>query len=113
MKDSNQLPEGTKFEWTKPTNTDTVGDDQEGEITVNYPDESVDHVKVVVNVKPKAEEEKPRYIVKAEINNAGELVVTYDNGDTENLGEVKGADGKDGADGKPVSYTHLTLPTKA
>ena len=100
VKDADQLPEGTKFEWTNPANTDTVGDDQEGEITVTYPDESVDHVKVVVNVKPKAEEEKPRYIVKAEINDAGELVVTYDNGDTENLGEVKGADGKDGADGQ-------------
>ena len=100
VKDADQLPEGTKFKWTKPANTDTVSDDQEGEITVTYPDESVDHVKVVVNVKPKAEEEKPRYIVKAEINDAGELVVIYDNGDTENLGEVKGADGKDGADGQ-------------
>ena len=99
VKDAVQLPEGTKFEWTKPANTDTVGDDQEGEITITYPDESVDHVKVVVNVKPKAEEEKPRYIVKAEINNAGELVVTYDNGDTENLGGVKGADGEDGEQG--------------
>ena len=99
VKDADQLPEGTKFEWTKPANTDTVGDDQEGEITVTYPDESVDHVKVIVNVKPKAEEEKPRYIVKAEINNDGELVVTYDNGDTENLGGVKGADGEDGEQG--------------
>ncbi|WP_074432068.1 MULTISPECIES: ExeM/NucH family extracellular endonuclease, partial [Corynebacterium] len=100
VKDADQLPEDTKFEWTKPADTNTVGDDQEGEITVTYPDESVDHVKVVVNVKPKAEEEKPRYIVKAEINDAGELVVTYDNGDTENLGEVKGADGQDGEDGE-------------
>ena len=100
VKDADQLPEDTKFEWTKPANTNTVGDDQEGEITVTYPDESVDHVKVVVNVKPKAEEEKPRYIVKAEINDAGELVVTYDNGDTENLGEVKGVDGQDGEDGE-------------
>ena len=99
VKDADQLPEGTKFEWTKPADTDTVGDDQEGEITVTYPDGSVDRVQAVVNVKPKAEEEKPRYIVKAEINDAGELVVTYDNGDTENLGEVKGADGKDGQDG--------------
>ena len=99
VKDADQLPEGTKFEWTKPANTDTVGDNQEGEITVTYPDESVDHVKVVVNVKPKAEEEKPRSIIKAEINDAGELVVTYDNGDTENLGEVKGADGQNGEQG--------------
>ena len=100
VKDADQLPEDTKFEWTKPADTNTVGDDQEGEITVTYPDESVDHVKVVVNVKPKADEEKPRYIVKAEINDAGELVVTYDNGDTENLGGVKGADGQDGEDGE-------------
>ena len=46
------------------------------------------------------EEDQPRYIVKAKINDAGELVVTYDNGDTENLGKVKGADGKDGQPGK-------------
>ncbi|WP_070844569.1 ExeM/NucH family extracellular endonuclease [Corynebacterium sp. HMSC034A01] len=107
VKDADQLPADTKFEWTKPANTDTVGDDQEGEITVTYPDGSVDTVKVVVNVKPKAEEEEPqpeedqpRYIVKAEVNDAGELVVTYDNGETENLGKVKGTDGKNGADGK-------------
>ena len=106
VKDADQLPADTKFEWTKPANTDTLGDGQEGEITVTYPDESVDTVKVVVNVKPKAEEEepqpedKPRYIVKAEVNDAGELVVTYDNGETENLGKVKGADGKNGADGE-------------
>ena len=105
VKEAEQLPEDTKFKWTKPANTDTVGDGQEGEITVTYPDESVDTVKVIVNVKPKAEEEpqpedKPRYIVKAEVNDAGELVVTYDNGDTENLGNVKGADGKDGQPGK-------------
>ena len=107
VKDADQLPADTKFEWTKPANTDTVGDGQKGEITVTYPDETVDTVKVVVNVKPKAEEEepqpedKPRYIVKAEVNDAGELVVTYDNGDTENLGNVKGADGKNGVAGKP------------
>ena len=106
VKDADQLPADTKFEWTKPANTDTVGDGQEGEITVTYPDKTVDTVKVTVNVKPKAEEEepqpeeKPRYIVKAEINDSGELVVTYENGDTENLGEVKGADGKPGKDGE-------------
>ena len=106
VKDADQLPADTKFEWTKPAKTDTVGDGQEGEITVTYPDKTVDTVKVTVNVKPKAEEEepqpeeKPRYIVKAEINDSGELVVTYENGDTENLGEVKGADGKPGKDGE-------------
>ena len=37
--------------------------------------------------------------IKAEINDAGELVFTYSDGTTENLGVVVGADGKDGANG--------------
>ena len=98
IKDADKLPEGTKFEWTKPADTATVGDGQEGEITVTYPDNSTDTVKIVVHVKPKAEEEKPRFIVKAEIKD-GDLVVTYDNGETENLGKVTGEDGAAGADG--------------
>ena len=98
IKDADTLPEGTKFEWTKPADTATVGDGQEGEITVTYPDNSTDTVKIVVHVKPKAEEEKPRFIVKAEIKD-GDLVVTYDNGETENLGKVTGEDGAAGADG--------------
>ena len=38
-------------------------------------------------------------IAKSEINENGELVVTYDDGTSENLGVVKGQDGKDGKDG--------------
>ncbi len=98
IKDADALPEGTKFEWTKPADTATVGDGQEGEITVTYPDNSTDTVKIVVHVKPKVEEEKPRFMVKAEIKD-GDLVVTYDNGETENLGKVTGEDGAAGADG--------------
>ena len=96
---ADKLPEGTTFEWKSPENTDTVGDGQKGEITVTYPDKSTDTVEVVVNVTPVDDEEKPRYIVKAEVNDAGELVVTYDNGDTENLGKVTGEDGTDGEQG--------------
>ena len=96
---ADKLPEGTTFEWKSPENTDTVGDGQKGEITVTYPDKSTDTVEVVVNVTPVDDEEKPRYIVKAEVNDAGELVVTYDNGDTENLGKVTGEDGADGKQG--------------
>ncbi|MGV0344810.1 ExeM/NucH family extracellular endonuclease, partial [Corynebacterium lehmanniae] len=96
---ADKLPEGTTFEWKSPENTDTVGDGQKGEITVTYPDKSTDTVEVVVNVTQVDDEEKPRYIVKAEVNDAGELVVTYDNGDTENLGKVTGEDGTDGEQG--------------
>lgn len=37
-------------------------------------------------------------ITKSEVNTSGELVITYSNGDSTNLGKVVGADGKDGAD---------------
>lgn len=38
-------------------------------------------------------------ITKATINENGELVLTYSNGNTDNLGQVVGKDGKDGTDG--------------
>lgn len=38
-------------------------------------------------------------ITKSEINNKGELVLTYSNGQSTNLGNVIGADGADGKDG--------------
>ena len=94
VKDADKLPAGTTFEWAAPENTDTVGDGQKGKVTVTYPDKSTDTVDVVVNVKPKA-----RFIVKAAINDEGELVVTYDNGREENLGKVTGADGTKGDKG--------------
>lgn len=37
-------------------------------------------------------------ITNSEINNSGELILTYSNGTSANLGKVVGADGKDGAD---------------
>lgn len=37
-------------------------------------------------------------ITNAEINNSGELILTYSDGKSVNLGKVVGADGKDGAD---------------
>ena len=37
-------------------------------------------------------------ITNAEINNSGELILTYSNGTSANLGKVVGDDGKDGAD---------------
>ena len=49
--------------------------------------------------EPTEPEEKPRYIVKAEINEAGELVVTYDNDESENLGKVTGEPGAQGPKG--------------
>lgn len=37
------------------------------------------------------------------VNDSGELIVTYDDGTEENLGQVKGQDGHDGQDGKDGS----------
>ncbi|MDO4603845.1 MAG: Rib/alpha-like domain-containing protein, partial [Limosilactobacillus ingluviei] len=48
-----QLPEGTKYVWTKAPNTATLGD-QEGELQIQYPDHTTDTVKVPVTVKGKA-----------------------------------------------------------
>ena len=42
-------------------------------------------------------------IAKAEINTNGELVLTYTDGNTVNVGRVVGADGKDGKDGQNAS----------
>lgn len=44
-------------------------------------------------------EETPKYIVGTSINDNGELIVEYSNGETENLGVVVGTDGKDGTNG--------------
>ena len=54
VKDADKLPEGTKFEWIAPKDTNTVGDNQQGQVKVTYSDGSTDFVDVVVNVKPKA-----------------------------------------------------------
>ncbi len=43
--------------------------------------------------------EAPRGISKTEINDAGELIITYTDGSEENLGVVVGQNGKDGKDG--------------
>lgn len=71
------------------------------------PFRSSDHDPVKVGFstveKPK-EESKPRYISKTEINEAGELVVTYDNGETDNLGKVKGTEG---STGRGISKTEI------
>ena len=71
------------------------------------PFRSSDHdpVKVGFSTVEKPEEEsKPRYISKTEINEAGELVVTYDNGETDNLGKVKGTEG---STGRGISKTEI------
>ena len=94
IKDADKLPQDAKFEWVTPDDTNTVGDGQTGQVKVTYSDGSTDIVDVVVNVKPKAQ-----YIVKAEVNDQGELIVTFDNGKTENLGVVKGDKGETGAQG--------------
>ena len=39
-------------------------------------------------------------ITKSEVNTSGELVITYSNGDSTNLGKIVGKDGLDGIDGK-------------
>ena len=39
-------------------------------------------------------------ILSVDINESGELIVTYTDGSQENLGKIVGSDGKDGVDGK-------------
>ena len=48
--------------------------------------------------------ETPKGISKTEINELGELVITYTDGSQENLGVIVGQDGKDGVDGKDGDY---------
>lgn len=38
-------------------------------------------------------------VAKSEVNTSGELVITYSNGDSTNLGKIVGKDGKDGTNG--------------
>ena len=89
VKDADQLPEDTTFAWSSEA-TDAEGTTTRT-VTVTYPDNTTDEVSVDVTIQAKAEESKPRYIVKTEINDKGELVVTYTDGQTENLGQVQGA----------------------
>ncbi|MET3944375.1 ExeM/NucH family extracellular endonuclease [Corynebacterium mucifaciens] len=89
VKDADQLPEDTTFAWSSEA-TDAEGTTTRT-VTVTYPDNTTDEVSVDVTIQAKADESKPRYIVKTEINDNGELVVTYTDGQTENLGQVQGA----------------------
>ena len=108
VKNADALPEGTRFAWSdKATNAEGT---TTRTVTVTYPDNTTDKVEVKVTVTAKPEESKPRYIAKTEINEEGELVVTYDNGETENLGKVTGATGEQGqtgADGRGISKTEI------
>lgn len=52
------------------------------------------------DVSELAEEQAPVQISSAEINGDGDLIITYSDGSTTNLGHVVGADGVPGADGK-------------
>ena len=47
-------------------------------------------------------------ISKSEINSAGELVLTYSNGQVSNLGKVVGTDGSNGADGRGIQNVTLS-----
>ena len=89
VKDADQLPEDTTFAWSSEA-TDAEGTTTRT-VTVTYPDNTTDEVSVDVTIQAKADESKPRYIVKTEINDKGELVVTYTDGQTENLGKVQAA----------------------
>ena len=105
VKDADQLPEGTTFAWSNDA-TDAEGTTNRT-VTVTYPDNTTDEISVDVTIQAKADESKPRYIVKTEIKDNGELVVTYDNGTTENLGQVQGADGAAGNNGRGIEKTEI------
>ena len=87
-----------------------------GELVLTYSDNTVDNLGVVVGANGKdgtngtdgkdginGQNGKDGVngvsVTNAEINSKGELVLTYSNGQRSNLGNVIGADGKDGVDG--------------
>ena len=80
-----------------------------GELVITYSNNTVDNLGVVVGADGKdgtngtngidgIDGKDGIGITTAEINNSGELTLTYSNGTSANLGKVVGADGKDGAD---------------
>ena len=50
-------------------------------------------------------------ISKSEINDSGELVITYSNGSEQNLGNIVGADGADGQDESHHNCVSIRIPT--
>lgn len=80
-----------------------------GELVITYSNNTVDNLGVVVGADGKdgtngtngvdgIDGKDGIGITNAEINISGELILTYSNGTSANLGKVVGADGKDGAD---------------
>jgi hypothetical protein len=80
-----------------------------GELVITYSNNTVDNLSVVVGADGKdgtngtngvdgIDGKDGIGITNAEINNSGELKLTYSDGTSANLGKVVGADGKDGAD---------------
>lgn len=83
-----------------------------GELVITYSDNTVDNLGVVVGADGKdgtngtngvdgtngIDGKDGIGITNAEINISGELILTYSNGKSVNLGKVVGADGKDGTD---------------
>ena len=53
------LPEGTRYEWETPVNTNTPGD-KPGVVVVTYPDGTKDKVNVTVKVKEQKDEYDPQ-----------------------------------------------------
>ena len=81
----------------------------EGHLMVTYSDgKTADLGKVTVDAtdgqdgaqgEPGQDGENGRGIANLEVNEDGELIATYTDGETQNLGRVAGADGQDGTDG--------------
>lgn len=80
-----------------------------GELVITYSDNTINNLGVVVGADGKdgtngtngidgTNGKDGIGITNAEINISGELILTYSNGTSANLGKVVGADGKDGAD---------------
>ncbi len=73
--------------------------EEKGYLYVSYDNELT--WSTLLNIYDLVEDGKDGVSVSScELNDAGELVITYSNGDTQNLGVITGAAGKDGKDGE-------------
>ena len=75
IKNTDQLPDGTKYVWKTVPDTMTPGE-QAGEVQIQYPDHTIDNVQVVVTVTGKAYPTLPDLLPVADVNNLSDAEKT-------------------------------------